>query len=127
MNFSAEVTIGTRSMPTRPGQAAASVFSAGRSKAPSSAWTITALGMPFSRMRAVSARVSMPVMPTMPRAFSQVSRCFSERQLEGSVIEALSTMPRAPAAFAMSTVSTSSSLMPTLPMCGKVKVMIWPA
>ncbi len=34
---------------------------------------------------------------------------------------------RAPGVAAMFTVSMSSSLVPTLPICGKVKVMIWPA
>ena len=34
--------------------------------------------------------------------------------------------PRAPGVAAMLTVSMSSSLVPTLPICGKVKVMIWP-
>ncbi len=36
-------------------------------------------------------------------------------------------MPRAPGVAAMLSASMSSSLVPTLPMCGKVKVMIWPA
>src|SRR6266700_239994 len=35
-----------------------------------------------------------------------------------------STTPRAPGVAAMLTVSMSSSLVPTLPICGKVKVMI---
>ena len=52
----------------------ASFFSASRSNLPSGACAITALGMPFSRMSAVSARVSMPARPTMPRAFSQSLR-----------------------------------------------------
>ena len=34
----------------------------------SAACAITALGMPFSRMRLVSARVSMPASPITPRA-----------------------------------------------------------
>ena len=34
--------------------------------------------------------------------------------------------PRAPGVAAMLTVSMSSSLVPTLPMCGKVKVMSLP-
>ena len=36
-------------------------------------------------------------------------------------------MPQAPGRAAMLTLSMSSSLVPTLPICGKVKVMIWPA
>ncbi len=58
-------------MPSMPGHAAASFFSASRSNLPSGAWAMTALGMPFSRMSAVSARVSTPEMPTTPRLFSQ--------------------------------------------------------
>ena len=57
-----------------PGQARASRFSASRSNVPSGAWAITAFGMPFSRISAVSARVSTPVMAMMPRAFSQSSK-----------------------------------------------------
>ena len=56
-----------------PGQRAALARSASRSKAPSGEWAITAFGMPRSRMSVVSARVSMPVTPTIPRALSQLS------------------------------------------------------
>ena len=38
-----------------------------------------------------------------------------------------SVAERAPGVAAMLTVSMSSSFVPTLPICGKVKVMIWPA
>jgi hypothetical protein len=55
------------------GEAAAARFSATRSNTPSGACAITAFGMPFSRISAVSARVSTPVMAMMPRAFSQSS------------------------------------------------------
>ena len=61
-------------MPTRPGQAAASFFSAARSNLPSGACAITALGMPLTRISAVSARVSMPHSPIMPRLLSQSLR-----------------------------------------------------
>ncbi len=57
------VTIGTRSMPSRPGHSRASFFSASRSNLPSGACAITAFGMPFWRIRLVSARVSMPDEP----------------------------------------------------------------
>ncbi len=63
----------------------------------------------------------------MPRAFSQASKWRVARQLEGSVMPVWTMTPRTPDAAAMFTVSTSSSLVPTLPTCGKVKVMIWPA
>jgi len=43
------------------------------------------------------------------------------------VIAARRITPRAPGVAAMFTVSMSSSLVPTLPICGKVKVMSWPA
>jgi hypothetical protein len=43
------------------------------------------------------------------------------------VIAVGSTTPRAPGVAAMLTVSMSSSLVPTLPICGNVKVMICPA
>src|SRR6267378_1391827 len=52
--------MGTRSMPTSPGQARASALRASRSNRPSAAWAITAFGMPLWRIRLVSARVSMP-------------------------------------------------------------------
>ncbi len=42
------------------GQAAACALSASRSNLPSGSWAITALGMPFSRISAVKARVSTP-------------------------------------------------------------------
>src|SRR5216683_1593773 len=58
-----EVTIGTRSMPSRPGHSRASSFSPCRSNWPSLAWAITAFGMPLPRISAVSARVSMPERP----------------------------------------------------------------
>ena len=56
-----------------PGQRAASARSASRSKAPSGAWAMTAFGMPRLRMSVVSARVSTPVTPMIPRALSQPS------------------------------------------------------
>ena len=88
---------------------------------------MTAFGMPLSRMSAVSARVSTPVSPTMPRAFSQASRWRVARQFDGSVIAAASTTPRTPEDEAALTLSMSSSFVPTLPICGNVKVMICPA
>ncbi len=56
-----------------PGQAAALARKASRSKAPSGEWAMTAFGMPRSRMSVVSARVSTPVTPMIPRALSQLS------------------------------------------------------
>ena len=81
------------------------------------------LGAPPSRMRRVSRRVSTPVTATSPKDLSQASRWPPERQLAGSVMAARSTQPRT----AGVAVSMSSALVPTLPMWGKVKVMIWPA
>ena len=73
------------------------------------------------------ARVSIPASPTMPRRFSQPSRCSLLRQFDGSVMAVRRITPRAPGVAAMFTVSMSSSFVPTLPMCGNVKVMICPA
>ncbi len=47
---------------------------AATSSLPSGSCAITAFGMPFSRISAVSARVSMPESPMTPRAFSQSLR-----------------------------------------------------
>ena len=88
---------------------------------------MTAFGMPFSRIRPVSARVSMPASPMMPRRLSHWSRCAVARQFDGSVMAVRRITPRAPGVAAMFTVSMSSSLVPTLPICGNVKVMICPA
>jgi hypothetical protein len=88
---------------------------------------MTAFGMPRSRISAVSALVSIPVRPTMLRALSQASRSREARQLDGSVMAAASTTPRTPDDEAALTLSMSSSLVPTLPICGNVKVMICPA
>jgi len=84
---------------------------------------MTPLGAPPSRMRRVSRRVSTPAIPTMPCCRSQSSRCRAARQFDGSLMRQRSTSPRTTGVA----VSISSSLVPTLPMCGKVKVMIWPA
>jgi hypothetical protein len=61
-------------MPSSPGQAAAWAFSAAMSNLPSARWQITPFGAPPSRMRAVSARVSMPETPGMPWEASQSSQ-----------------------------------------------------
>ncbi len=69
-----------RSMPTRPGQSARHALAASpRSNLPLALWAMTPLGMPLSRMRVVSARVSMPERPMMPRAFSHWSKWRCER------------------------------------------------
>ena len=49
---------------------------------------MTAFGMPSRRMRAVSARVSTPQMPMIPRAFSQASSRRVARKFEGSLTSA---------------------------------------
>ena len=59
-------------------------FSASRSNSPSGAWAMTALGMPFRRIIVVSARVSTPVRPMIPRARSQASSRPVARKLDGS-------------------------------------------
>ena len=50
-----------------------------------------------------------------------------ERGMPNAVIAVRRMTPRAPGVAAMFTVSMSSSLVPTLPICGKVKVMSCPA
>ena len=49
-----------------------------------------------------------------------------QESLDGFVIRALSTQPRTPPVAKLPD-SISSTLVPTLPICGKVKVMICPA
>ena len=107
-----------------PGQRAASARSASRSKAPSGEWAMTAFGMPCLRMSVVSARVSTPVTPMTPRAFSQPSSRALARKFDCSEISARMMAPTAADAAAGLTTSMSSSLTPTTPMCGKVKVTI---
>ena len=69
----------------------------------------------------------MPLMPMMPRRRSHSSKCRVARWLDGPVTGASTTSPTALLAEEAMTDSTSSSLAPTLPMWGKVKVTIWPA
>jgi hypothetical protein len=71
----------------------------------------------------VSARVSIPATPVTPWPRSQASRCWWLRQLLGSVTSCFTISPRA----AIVAASMSSPLVPTLPICGKVKVMTCPA
>ena len=113
-------------MPSMPGQRAASARRASRSKAPSGAWAMTAFGMPRLRMRVVSARVSTPVTPMIPRALSQPSSRALLRKFDGAETSARMTAPTAAEPAALTT-SMSSSLTPTIPICGKVKVTIWAA
>ncbi len=83
--------------------------------------------MPPSRMWAVSARVSTPVIATMPRSSSHESKLPRDRQLCGRVIGARRTQPWAALRAWAATVSMSSSFAPTLPMWGNVNVTICPA
>ena len=57
------------------------------------------------------------------RAANRAKLCEPLRQLDGSVMSWFTTRPEA----AIVVASRSVGLVPTLPMCGKVKVMIWPA
>jgi hypothetical protein len=84
---------------------------------------MVACGAPRSRMRRVMARLSTPARPIRLCDFSQASKCWALRQFDGSVMSSRSTTPRTAGVV----VSMSSGLVPTLPMCGKVKVMISPA
>ncbi len=73
------------------------------------------------------ARVSTPVSATMPRRCSQAEKLSAARQLCGSVMGARKTAPSAARSASGDTVSTSSSLAPTLPIWGNVNVTTWPA
>ena len=86
---------------------------------------MTAWGAPLSRMRLVRARVSTPARPTTPRRFIQASKPASERQLAGSVGTSRKIAPRAEVSEPPPICSMSSTLVPTLPTCGKVKAKIW--
>ena len=88
---------------------------------------MTAFGMPCLRMSVVSARVSTPVTPMIPRALSQPSSLALARKFDGPEMSARMIAPIAAEAAAGLTTSMSSSLTPTIPICGKVKVMIWAA
>ena len=78
----------------------------------------TPFGAPLSRIRRVRRRVSTPAIPTRLLEISQSLKCSVARQLAGSVISARKIQPRAAGVM----VSISSILMPTLPICGNVKV-----
>jgi hypothetical protein len=74
---------------------------------------------------AVRARVSMPARPTTPRRFIQPSKSLSLRQLAGSVGASRKIAPRAEVSDPPPICSTSSTLVPVFPTCGKVKARIW--
>ena len=71
---------------------------------------------PRSRRWRVSARVSMPLMPTTPWSRSSSSSERTERQLDGTREGSRTTYPLTQ----MRRDSGSSSLMPVLPTCGLV-------
>ena len=68
-------TFATRLVEEDKVDAAAKDAEAWSASAPDGSWAMTAFGMPLSRMRRVSARVSMPLSPMTPRALSHCSRC----------------------------------------------------
>ena len=78
---------------------------------------------PAASIRSVNARVSTPAIPATPWPRSQASNPWVDRQFAGSEISCFSTSPLA----AMLPASKSSRLVPTLPICGNVKVIICPA
>ena len=78
---------------------------------------------PRSRRCRVSARVSMPLIPTTPWATSASSRLPVARQLDGLLAGSRTTNP----ATHIRELSSSSPFTPVLPMCGAVMVTIWPA
>jgi hypothetical protein len=115
-----------RSRPTSPVQPRAWATSASMSKAPVGLWAITAWGLPCSRMRRVSARVSTPASPTTPREAIQASSVPEARQLASRSARSRKTAPLAEVAAPCPICSTSSRFTPTLPTWGKVKLRIWP-
>ncbi len=73
---------------------------------------------PCWRMARVSLRVSIPPIPMRPIFASQSVNSPVARQFDGSVGSHFTTIPAA----AGVPVSSSSGVMPVLPMWGKVKV-----
>ncbi len=71
---------------------------------------------PRSRRWRVSARVSIPLMPTTPCSRSSSSSERTERQLDGTRAGSRTTYPLTQ----IRRDSGSSSLMPVLPTCGLV-------
>ncbi len=76
---------------------------------------------PRSRRCRVSARVSMPLMPTTPWSCSSSPRPRRERQLDGTRAGSRTTYPLTQ----ILRDSGSSSFMPVLPTCGEVITTIW--
>jgi hypothetical protein len=69
--------------------------------------------------------VSTPARPTTPRRAIQPARSLSARQLAGAVGRSRKIAPRAAVCADPDICSMSSTLVPTLPMWGKVKATIW--
>ena len=76
---------------------------------------------PRSRRCRVSARVSMPLIPTTPCCTSSSSRLPVERQLAGRRAGSRTTKP----ATHIRLLSSSSPFTPVLPMCGAVMTTTW--
>ena len=76
---------------------------------------------PRSRRCRVSARVSMPLIPTTPCSRSSSSRERTERQFDGTRAGSRTTYPLTQ----ILRDSGSSSLTPVLPMCGAVITTTW--
>lgn len=76
---------------------------------------------PRSRRCRVSARVSIPLMPTTRWATSSSSSERTERQLEGIRAGSRTTKPETQ----IRCDSGSSSFTPVLPMCGAVMTTTW--
>ena len=76
---------------------------------------------PRSRRWRVSARVSMPLMPTTPWFTSSSSRLPVARQLDGRRAGSRTTNP----ATQILRLSSSSPFTPVLPMCGAVMTTTW--
>ena len=110
-------------MPSSPGHACAMRSSSARSNTPAAECETTPCGAPPALIRRVKARVSMPDRPMRACRFIQPSSRSTARNEDGAVTSSRTIMPSACGWSA----STSSGLAPTLPIWGKVKVMICPA
>ena len=118
-----EVTFLARSRPESPAKFRASFIRLSVSKSLSLLCSIATWGAPCFLIILVSLLVSIPPI-AMRSLFSNHSIKFCcDLQFEAKVGRHFTTIPEANGMLA----SLSSRLTPTFPICGKVKVTIWPA
>ena len=107
-----------------PAHSCACFVSSRISNSPEGSCAMTPLGMPLSLIKAVKARVSIPDRPMILRDASQSPNSVSERQFDAGVTAALKIPPTAAISARGLLASSSSTVVPVLPTCGKVKQMI---